>query len=223
MASAEPVEPQAAAGSLALDQVATAPLPAQQQLQAEKSKKAAARDRQTEAQVAPDHLYTAPATSASSGPSAKSATAAAADAPAAASGETQESRDKSVSAFATFRGTQAFGSFTRPGIHLPSGLAVASLASANHRMLAIDTAGAAFLSGNGESAWHGVTPQWTGRAVLVRARTIQALGTAPASVAEPTGTTGASPSAPSAATVFELVNDKNQIWLSADGATWIAK
>ena len=90
-------------------------------------------------------------------------------------------------------------------IYLPSGLRVESMASAGPRMLAIDTAGALFLSEDSGVTWEHVTPQWTGRAVKVRRQTagsgVEAVPTK----------------------FFELLNDQSQIWLSTDGKTWIVK
>ncbi len=90
-------------------------------------------------------------------------------------------------------------------IYLPSGLRVASMAAAGRRMLAIDTAGALFLSENSGETWKPVNRQWTGRAAKVRR---QVAGS----------DTEAAPTK-----FFELFNDQNQVWLSTDGKTWIAK
>lgn len=89
---------------------------------------------------------------------------------------------------------------------LPSGLSALSSASAAKRTIAIDPAGALFLSEDSGKHWQAIPTQWTGRAVLVRVR--QA-ATQPAVLA---GVRRAQ---------FELVNDKLQTWVSEDGKTWI--
>jgi hypothetical protein len=110
-------------------------------------------------------------------------------------------------------------------IHLPSGLPAVSEASAGHLMLAIDQAGALFLSDDSGSTWEPVTQQWTGRAVAVRR---QATGsgnaaTAPAAEAETAGNTAGTGTAPGPAAIFEILNDQSQVWASADGKVWTAK
>jgi len=219
-ASAEqPTELRGAAGSQALYKSALAP-PPPQPLPAERKRKAADRERQTETAVARDRLEAVSATPPPTGQNANLAIAAEATAPAQPHGE---AHGGPVAAFGGFKGTQAYGSFARAGIHLPSGLDVASIASQNHRILAIDKGGSVFLSDDGGGAWRDVTPQWTGRAVLVRTRTIQASGAAPAPAAESSApAAAAAPSAPSAALVFELVNDQNEVWQSTDGLAWAA-
>ena len=79
------------------------------------------------------------------------------------------------------------------------------MTGAGPRMLAIDTAGALFLSMDAGNHWEHVTPQWTGRAVEVRRQMASS-----DMEAVPTK-------------FFELLNDQSQIWLSTDGKTWIAK
>jgi hypothetical protein len=90
-------------------------------------------------------------------------------------------------------------------IHLPGGLPAVSTAEAGHRRLAIDQAGALFLSLDAGNHWKIVAQQWTGRAVNVRCQM-----TSNGTETEPTQ-------------LFELFNDQSQIWLSTDGETWIAK
>jgi hypothetical protein len=118
------------------------------------------------------------------------------------------------------------GSNSAKAIHLPSGLAAASIAVAGHRMLAIDDAGALFLSDDQGKIWEHVAPQWTGRAVQVRRRDAPngALQFAPGAQPAPAGNTPseAAPAQPPAI-FFELLNDKNQMWLSTDGRIWIAQ
>jgi hypothetical protein len=90
-------------------------------------------------------------------------------------------------------------------ITLPSGLAAISLASGAGRSIALDTAGAMFLSEDGGNQWQPIRTQWTGRAEHVRTRSNETQN-------------GASPTAPAAR--FELMNDKLQTWISSDGKTW---
>lgn len=92
---------------------------------------------------------------------------------------------------------------------LPSGLPVVSTVTAQDRTLAIDQAGAVFLSQDSGEHWEAVARQWTGRAVSV-------------SLARPVSG-GPSSSGTAAAAVFELVNNKNQIWVSTDGMSWKAQ
>lgn len=111
-------------------------------------------------------------------------------------------------------------------IHLPSGLSAVSIAAAGHLMLAIDKAGALFLSDDSGSAWEPVTKQWTGRAVAVRRQAPGSVSTeaAPAAEAETAGSAPANTSAaPPPATVFEILNDRGLAWVSTDGKNWIAQ
>jgi hypothetical protein len=103
------------------------------------------------------------------------------------------------------------GGQTAPGIFvarkaivtaLPSGLAAVSTATARQRTLAIDQAGALFLSEDAGSHWEPVARQWAGRAVRVRYR--------PALHGN-------------AAAEFEISNDQGTVWVSADGRTWQAQ
>ncbi len=89
---------------------------------------------------------------------------------------------------------------------LPNGTNALSVATAQGRTVAIDPAGAMFLSETPGGQWIPVATQWAGRAVLVRARQTPARdGTA----LQPT--------------IFELVNDKSGTWVSLDGRTWTAE
>ena len=107
-------------------------------------------------------------------------------------------------------------------IHLPSGLPAVSMAQAGHRTLAIDEAGTLFLSVDAGNHWETVTQQWTGRAVEVRTETKYSASAAPAARA-PVNSSSDAGAAPSPASFFEILNDKNQAWLSTDGESWIAK
>ena len=106
---------------------------------------------------------------------------------------------------------------------LPSGLTAISTAAAGSRLLAIDSAGTLFLSENSGSTWEPVAMQWTGRAVAVGVRPALSgkASAAPNGVSAAGKSKPALPSAP--ATVFEIVNDKGQIWSSADGRNWAAQ
>ncbi len=107
--------------------------------------------------------------------------------------------------------------------HLPSGQPAVSNASANHRTLAIDKSGELFFSEDSGATWHKVKRQWAGRAILVRrhASAVDITG------AVPTPETGENPatlgSLTQPETVFELVNDQNQVWISQDGRIWTAQ
>jgi hypothetical protein len=108
-------------------------------------------------------------------------------------------------------------------IQLPSGLAAVSIASRGHFLLAIDRAGALFLSEDRGGTWERITTQWTGRAVEVR-RQVATNGAPQAAPAAQNGTTGNSSADAGAASPsvvsFELSNDENQTWVSTDGRTW---
>jgi hypothetical protein len=111
-------------------------------------------------------------------------------------------------------------------IQLPSGLTAVSTAFHGHLMLAIDTAGALFLSEDRGVRWERIATQWTGRAVEVHQR-VAASGDMPTASGTQNGTTGnASPdagAAPPPTVSFELSNDENQMWVSTDGRTWTPK
>jgi hypothetical protein len=121
---------------------------------------------------------------------------------------------------------QWHGSLPIKQIHLPSGLAVVSSTSNGSLMLAIDKAGALFLSDDQGGTWKRVKTQWTGRAVEVTqqfAATSESQ-TAPAGETEPRGHHAAGAAAPpEPPLIFELLNDKNQAWVSTDGRTWTMK
>jgi hypothetical protein len=96
-------------------------------------------------------------------------------------------------------------------IELPSGAGVLSSASTAGRTIALDTAGALFVRDDNQKHWKAVQAQWTGRAVLVRTRPVSETAQSAFSlgfVQNPR---------------FELVTDKLQTWVSADGKRWTAE
>jgi hypothetical protein len=108
-------------------------------------------------------------------------------------------------------------------IQLPGGRESVSIASGDHLLLAIDKAGALFLSEDRGVTWERISRQWTGRAIAVRrqSRDQDAQQAAPAAQNGTTG--GSSPDAGAASPPslsFELLNDKNETWVSTDGRTW---
>jgi hypothetical protein len=110
---------------------------------------------------------------------------------------------------------------------LPSGLRAVSTVAAQHRTLAIDSDGTLFLSNDSGSHWQPVTRQWSGHAVVVRIQ--GAIGPnaglpveAEAAVLQDDLSSNLAAAA-TPAPVFEIVNDKDHVWISTDGTTWKAK
>ena len=139
--------------------------------------------------------------------------------------ETQPAPATSAGGPMKFR-SGAFSGMRAPNlVHLPSGLPTISIAHSSERMIAIDNAGTAFSSEDSGATWEPVTKQWTGRAVLVRKKTSPPPEDAapPAAKAESPGETSGSGAVSESDTVFELLNDQGQVWLSADGKIWAAK
>jgi hypothetical protein len=108
-------------------------------------------------------------------------------------------------------------------IHLPSGLPALSITSSDHRVIAVDKKGTLFFSDNSGFTWEKVKRQWTGRAILVRTRTSEDATPPAANVPETAGSASVSDALSHPETVFELVNDQSELWLSADGRIWTAK
>jgi hypothetical protein len=114
---------------------------------------------------------------------------------------------------------------------LPSGLTALSTVTAQHRTLAIDMAGALFLSEDSGRHWESVARQWSGRAVEVRVQRDLNANAAGASALASAGaehesnglSAGAAVAPPLPAAVFEIVTDSDLIWVSTDGKTWKAK
>jgi len=115
------------------------------------------------------------------------------------------------------------GALMAKQIRLPSGLPALSLASSDRRLLAVDKKGTLFFSDDSGLTWEKVKRQWTGRAILVRRKTSEEATPQAATVPESAGSTSVSDALSHPETVFELLNDQSQQWLSADGRTWTAK
>jgi hypothetical protein len=119
-------------------------------------------------------------------------------------------------------------------IKLPSGLPATSTAASRRIMLAVDAAGALFLSSDSGQNWEPVSRQWSGRAVRVRIilggsdSSSAAASGAPARADSSSGIAGidradADLAGPAANFHFEIVNDGDSIWTSTDGKTWKPK
>jgi Putative zinc-finger len=96
---------------------------------------------------------------------------------------------------------------------LPNGVAALSIATAAGRTIAVDPSGNLFVIESPGSHWIPVSPQWTGRAIFLRAYPMPAASA---------GSLAASSPAPSTP-LFELMNDKIQTWISFDGKVWQAQ
>ena len=89
---------------------------------------------------------------------------------------------------------------------LPNGATALSMATAAGRTVAIDPSGLVFLSEAPGAKWTEIATQWSGLAVLVR---VGGAATAAGTSQE--------------AAKFELINDQNKVWWSADGKVWVAE
>jgi hypothetical protein len=87
---------------------------------------------------------------------------------------------------------------------LPSGRSTVSTAIVEHRKLAVDQAGAVFLSQDWGKHWESVARQWTGRAIGVRVTTDTSNPKTPVQT-------------------FLLTSDSGAVWGSQDGKTWTAQ
>ncbi len=155
-----------------------------------------------------------------------------------------ELQTESLAGFSSIRSSRAAAKVAvkEAAINLPSGLPAASTAVAGRRMLAIDKEGTLYLSEDAGNTWDHVTRQWTGHAISVRRHAppgaiagampnAQQLEAAPGDAegspvpspapAPASESTPAPSSAP--AVFFEILNDKNQVWLSTDGRLWTAQ
>jgi|GEM_PF-1342170 len=115
------------------------------------------------------------------------------------------------------------GALMATPIHLPSGLPVLSVASSDHRVLAIDKKGSLYFSEDSGLTWEKVKRQWTDRAILVRKKNSEDAAPPAATVPESSEGASVSNALSHPETVFELVNDQSEMWLSADGRNWTAK
>jgi hypothetical protein len=123
-------------------------------------------------------------------------------------------------------------------LKLPSALPVQSIATGQHRTLAIDVAGTVFLRKDVGVDWETVAQPWTGRAILVRFReaSSKATGTGQAgqSMGGPVNRAGgangkdgfnggviAGTMTPPG--VFEIETEGGQVWVSANGEDWKTK
>lgn len=106
---------------------------------------------------------------------------------------------------------------------LPSGLPLVSTAEAGQMQLALDAVGSLFLSRDLGKTWQPVERQWAGRAVKVQLARWQKAGNAPLSQTIEKRESASPAEATTPAALFEIVNDRNAIWTSADGKTWMAK
>ena len=102
----------------------------------------------------------------------------------------------------------AFAVYKARPSELPSGLPAVSSVAALSRMLAIDPAGSVFLSEDAGIHWKSVEKQWDGRAITVRVQE------------GPSADGGGARSTP---TVYEILNDRGEVWVSTDGRNWKAK
>jgi hypothetical protein len=137
--------------------------------------------------------------------------------------ETQPAPDVNSRELKSLRLSGFSGARMAKQIHLPSGLPALSIASSDRRMLAIDKKGTLFFSDDSGLAWEKVKRQWTGRAILVRRKTAEDAAPPAATAPESAGSASVSDALSHPETVFELVNDQSELWLSADGRIWSAK
>jgi len=212
--SAQQVAPLPAVGSPTVYRVPSLPVPPRPEAQAELKRKSDDRNRRITTDAAGHPSYAAAAMPTFATQNGNAAIAGEANSSAAA--QNQAEPRTSASALGAIGGARAsFGIAAKP-IHLPSGLAVASIAHVNQHTLAIDSVGAVFLSEDRGATWRPVTPLWTGRAILVRTRTVPGSPAPDVSAKSADAVSGV----PASDAFFEIVNDKNEVWISSDGTTW---
>ena len=132
-------------------------------------------------------------------------------------------RSGSIASFGSMKSSHGMAkAAVETAIILPSGLPAVSSAAIGRRMLAIDKAGALFLSVDAGNHWQLVLRQWTGRAVTVR-RSPDANAAASSATEQPELALAVTVPAPAPPAFFEILNDKDQVWLSTDGQLWSAK
>ena len=110
---------------------------------------------------------------------------------------------------------------------LPSKKPIASQLNAGSRILALDTAGALFLTTDNGKHWHTVAPQWTGKAVQLSFAPSPArlYLSQPQSQTQTLSQSKASPQQQPQQTIiptagFQLSTDTGTVWISTDGLTW---
>jgi hypothetical protein len=108
---------------------------------------------------------------------------------------------------------------------LPSGLPAISAVSANHHLLALDSAGTLFLSDDAGLVWEAVPQSWPGRAMRISILSFPSN----AMMDTPSSSAGSSPHPPNAQSQtqpqqpllrFEIVTDLGARWTSFDGRIW---
>jgi hypothetical protein len=218
-----PIQPPGAADNSPLRATPPPPaaLPPSQQVQEEREKKFAEFDRQVQTAENSDQLSAARAA-----PQSASVSAATSGSNTSGAVYTQPaaSHPGSIATFSSVHGLASYGSTASIPLRLPSGFAIASIASSGHLLLAIDKSGALFVTHNSGVTWRRVARQWTGNAVLVRTRNLAAPGANESPTAQiPSDSSAGSSAASVLSTVFEVVNEDNQVWQSADGLVWVAK
>lgn len=109
-----------------------------------------------------------------------------------------------------------FAARAKQPVLLPSGLEVASMINRGTVAVAIDSAGNAYLSGDRGAHWRQVVKQWTGRAVRVQLQ----LGSSESVRTKAADKIEQKSGANGAASIFELTNEQNAVWVSTDGLTW---
>jgi len=119
----------------------------------------------------------------------------------------------------------------KPGVvglrKLPSKNPIVSQLNAGSRTLALDTAGALFLTTDNGKHWHAVTPQWAGKAVQLSFAPSPArlyLNQPQSQTQIPSQSNGA-PQQQTQQTLiptagFQLSTDTGAVWISTDGLTW---
>jgi hypothetical protein len=127
-----------------------------------------------------------------------------------------------------------------PPIKLPSKKPVASRLNAGVRILALDNAGALFLTTDNGKHWRSIAPQWSGKAVQLsfapsptrlylaqpaQNQTQNSSNQTNGYLNNGTGSQNAAPQQQSQQTIiptvgFQLITNTGAVWLSTDGLTW---
>ncbi len=108
---------------------------------------------------------------------------------------------------------------------LPNGLTAVSATAVQHHLLAVDSAGALFLSQDYGKTWQTITQQWAGHALEVRVQSQSqtASPTVSSAAAVSKEVSGGEIAPVLTGPVFELVTDTASVWTSTDGKLWKAK